>query len=178
MATVSIRIAIICVAIFLVNSAPISPPTETEILRVSRFLDQICAKIGVKWSAPWQAGTSQHGVGTVFITEVEFHSLLTFFESFDELDYQTVVEATQDQIIDRSEKGIVAERALGLDLPMLFAIIQFVLEQYLRAQIGQSAKRNMYERSKILSQWLVEALELVRPVNEFMSLQPNENLVI
>ena len=59
----------------------------------------------------------------------------------------------------------------GLDLPMLFIIFRFVFEQY------ETATNHRNKQSMILSQWLVEALELVRPVNEIMSGQQTLNEV-
>lgn len=176
MSSFYLTIASICVAIFMVNSTPTSFTIGVE--RVSQFLDQICLKLGVKWSAPWRSDTSQHNnnrrtcvltLVDVFVDETEFHLLLTVLEALSETDLQTVVNAIKKQIVDGRREENNGERATGLDLPMMFAIFRFVFEQY------QSAQTDGNEASKILSHWLIDAFDLVRPVNALMSVQQAQN---
>ena len=180
MATHSLlTIASIFAIIFLANSTQSPPPTGTD--RVSHFLDKICLKLGLKWSTQWHASTSQHEEGTVVVTEAEFHVLLTVLEVFDETDFNAILAATEGQITDRRGEG--NERGVGMDLPMLFAVFRFVLEQYEIAQKDGDdfLMSESKQSSTILSQWLIDALELVRPVNEFMlaqSTEQNANRVI
>ena len=160
--------AFICAAVFSANSTQTSPSTGND--RVAYFLDQICTKLGAKWSSPLHAGGyRQFEERAQFVRGAEFHLLSTIFDALNETDFQSVVNATQGQIIDHREEGNFAERRMGLNLPMLFAVFRYVFDQY------QSAKSNGHERSDVLSQWLVDALELVRPVNEFMSAQKEQN---
>ena len=164
----SLTIASFCAAISLGSSAPTSPRTATD--RISHFLDAICSKLGINWVSQWKASSSQsqRERRTVFVTGSELHLLFTVFEAMDETDFETVFNETKNQLIAERNN---TESDKGLDLPMLFIIFRFVFEQY------ETATNHSHKQSMILSQWLVEALELVRPVNEIMSGQQTVNEV-
>ena len=162
----SLTIASFCAAISLGSSAPTSPRTATD--RISHFLDAICSKLGINWVSQWKASSSQREHHTVFVTKTELHLLFNVFEAMDETDFETVFNETRNQLIDGRNN---TESDNGLDLPMLFIIFRFVFEQY------ETATNHSHKQSMILSQWLVEALELVRPVNEIMSGQQTVNEV-
>ena len=177
-----LALVLVCTVKFLpANPAPTTPTSDNG--RVSHFLDKICTKLGMKWSTPWQSNSShQHQTKSVMsgftnffnldspplefvvVDESEFHLLLTVLGALDEKGFESVLKAAETEIIDQHEgtRNAHEQDNAGFDLPTLYAIFRFVHEQY------ETVKGDCHEPSQMLSQWLVEGLELVQPLHEIM----------
>lgn len=170
MEKISPAIVLLCAIVFLHESASAPPPSGSAF--VSDFLDQICSELGIKWSSPWHKN-DEHEDGALFVRDGEFRLLSIVLEGLYQTDRQEVVNATRRQIIHRRSGRNSGQSDIGFDFPMLFDIFRLVLQQHPNIKGSNSSKFP----SEILSQWLVDALELMRPVNELLSSPQYSNQV-